>query len=308
MVGSLLAKEEGWRALYPFSSHYVDLDGVRMHYLDEGPRDAPVLLMVHGNPTWSFYYRPLITTLAQRYRVVIPDHVGCGLSDKPQAYRYTLEQHITNLERLVEALDLRGVTLVLHDWGGAIGMGYATRHPASIARVVVFNTSAFYLPAVPWVLKLARSRGLGEVMLRGLNAFAVSALWLAMVDHRRMTRAVRAGYLAPYSSWRNRIAIYRFVRDIPVHADHPTRRTVDAIDAGLSRLQDCPMLIVWGAQDFVFAEKDFLPGWRERFPAAEVHVLDGAGHYVVEDAHERILPLMTAFLERTQSALGRRGA
>ena len=293
------AKNLDRQQLYPFKSHWFEVNGARMHYLDEGPRDGVPVVMCHGTPTWSFYYRTLIPELSAGYRVIVPDHVGCGLSDKPQSYDYTLEQHIRNLEALIAHLGLQHIVLVLHDWGGAIGMGYATRHPRTVDRFVVFNTSAFYLQAVPWVLKLARSPGLGEVMLRGLNAFAGLAVWLAVEKRARMTRAIRAGYLAPYGNWRDRIAIYRFVQDIPVTSNHPTRATVDAIDRKLPLFRDHPMLIVWGAEDWIFTVKDFLAGWQDRFPGAEVHILDGAGHYVVEDAHERILPLMSAFLERS---------
>ncbi len=288
-----------YRALYPFTSHWLDLDGVCYHYLDEGPRDGPPVVMVHGNPTWSFYYRTLIPGAAQRHRVVVPDHVGCGLSGKPQDYAYTLEQHVRNLEQLIGYLALRDVTLVVHDWGGAIGMGYATRHPENVARVVVFNTSAFYRPAVPAVLKLARSPLLGDVMLRGCNAFARAALVWGTSQRERFTPAVREGYLAPYGSWHDRIGVLRFVQEIPVRPTHPTRLTIDTIDARLSLLRGRPMLIFWGADDFVFTVKDFLRGWVERFPEAEVHVLENAGHYVVEDAHERILPRMLAFLDET---------
>ena len=288
------------KPLYPFTSHWLDIDGVRMHYLDEGPRDAPPIVMCHGNPTWSFYYRTLIPALSRSYRVIVPDHIGCGLSDKPQAYTYTLEQHIRNLETLITHLGLQHIVMMLHDWGGAIGMGYATRHPETVERFVVFNTSAFFLPAIPGVLKLARSAGFGEVLLRGANAFAGLALWRRVGRWQPMSRAARAGYLAPYDSWQNRIAIYRFVQDIPVSADHPTRATLDAIDANLPLFRDHPMLIVWGAKDFIFTVRGFLAGWQNRFPTAEIHILDDAGHYVVEDAHERILPLVSEFLEKTQ--------
>src|SRR5262245_5273337 len=121
-----------FRELYPFQSHWLVLDGLRYHYLDEGPKEAPPILMLHGNPTWSFYYRPLIPTLSQTHRVIVPDHMGCGLSDKPQNYPYNLEQHIQNVEKLIAHLGLRQITLVVHDWGGVIGMGYATRHPDNI--------------------------------------------------------------------------------------------------------------------------------------------------------------------------------
>ncbi len=272
-----------------------------MHYLDEGPREGTPVVMCHGNPTWSYYYRTLIPTLSRTYRVIVPDHVGCGLSDKPQDYAYTLEQHIRNLEALVAHLELQHIALAVHDWGGGIGMGYAARHPDTVDRFVIFNTSAFYLPAVPWILKLARSPIIGEALLRGLNAFAGTAVWLGMGHPKRMTREIRAGYLAPYRTWHDRIAIYRFVQDIPVTASHPTRATVDAIDRALPSFRDRPMLILWGEKDFVFTVKDFLAGWRERFPDAEVHTFKDAGHYIVEDAHERILPLMQAFLERAGS-------
>jgi len=286
--------------LYPFRSNWLDLDGIRLHYLDEGPRQAPPLVMLHGNPTWSFYYRNLILPLSQNYRVIVPDHVGCGLSDKPQDYPYMLKQHIKNVSRLLAHLELEQMTLVLHDWGGVIGMGYAVAHPQKITRFVIFNTAAFYLPQLPWLIRICRPNLLGGLLVRGLNAFAGVATVLGMSQRQRMTPQVRAGYLAPYNNWHNRVAIHRFVQDIPLEDDHPSRETLLKIDGNLNRLQQHPMLIVWGGGDFVFTAQEFLPEWQRRFPQAEVHLLENAGHYVVEDAHEQILPLMTAFLENTK--------
>ncbi len=285
-----------FKDLYPFESHWLDLDGIRYHYVDQGPQDAPAVVMVHGNPTWSFYYRTLIPEISQTHRVVVPDHVGCGLSDKPQDYAYTLNQHIENLETLIAHLGLEKLTLVLHDWGGAIGMGYATRHPQNVARFVVFNTAAFFLPVVPLSLRLAQSPVLGELLVRGLNGFARGAQIWAVSQRKRITPEIRAGYLAPYDSWRNRIAIYRFVQDIPLGKDHPSRKTLNDIETNLGLFRHHPMLIIWGAKDFVFTERDFLPEWQSRFPEAQVRVVRDAGHYVVEDAHERILPWMIEFL------------
>lgn len=285
-----------FKELYPFDSHWLDLDGLRYHYLDEGPRDAPPVVMLHGNPTWSFYYRNLIPSVSQTHRVIVPDHMGCGLSDKPQNYPYILEQHIQNLETLVAHLGLKQVTLVVHDWGGLIGMGYATRHPENIARFVIFNTAAFYLPKIPKRIRICRPSLFGSLVVRGLNAFAGLALFLAVTQRERMTTHVRAGYLTPYNSWHNRIAIHRFVQDIPLEKDHPTRPLLDKIEAGLQQFQQHPMLIIWGANDFCFTEGDFLPEWQSRFPEATTHVFPDAGHYVVEDAHERIIPLILDFL------------
>lgn len=284
-----------YKTLYPFASHRFDLGSTTMHYLDEGPRQAPTIVMVHGNPTWSFYWRTLIPTLSQTHRVIVPDHIGCGLSDQPQDYPYTLEQHIRNLEALIGHLRLENISLIMHDWGGGIGMGYATRHPENIDRLVVCNTSAFFKPVLYTPIRLARAPLIGELMLRGLNAFALSALVMGTGHHERFTPAVRAGYLAPYSSWSRRVAILGFVRDIPMENGHPTRKTVDEIEARLPLLARKPMLILWGAKDPVFTVDTFLAGWRERFPEAAVHIFEDAGHYVVEDAHERMLPLLVPF-------------
>jgi len=252
--------------------------------------------MLHGNPTWSFYYRQLIPPLSQNYRVIVPDHIGCGLSDKPQTYPYTLEQHIKNVERLIVQLKLRQVTLVVHDWGGVIGMGYATRHPENISRFVIFNTAAFVLPKIPKRIRMCRIPLFGSLLVRGLNAFAGLATFMAVSQPQRMTPQVRAGYLAPYNNWRNRIAIHRFVQDIPLEENHPSRATLVQIEAGLAQFQQHPMLIIWGADDFCFTARDFLAEWQRRFPQAQVHLLENAGHYVVEDAHERIVPLIREFL------------
>jgi cis-3-alkyl-4-acyloxetan-2-one decarboxylase len=286
--------------LYPFTSRWFELDGLRYHYLDEGPRNAPAVVMLHGNPTWSFYYRTLIPPLSRVARVIASDHLGCGLSDKPQAYAYTLEQHIRNLEALLAHLNLTQITLVLHDWGGAIGMGYATRHPDRVARFVVFNTAAFFVPALPWRIRVCRIPWLGEWLVRGLNGFARAALFFAASQRQRLTPAVRAGYLAPYNSWRTRIALHRFVADIPMEPEHPTRAVLDAIDANLGVFRQHPMLILWGADDFCFTTRTFLPEWRRRFPQADVRVIPRAGHYVVEDAHEQIVPALLDFLHNTE--------
>lgn len=281
---------------YPFPSYWLELAGARMHYVDEGARDASPVVMIHGNPTWSFYYRRLIQALKDSHRVIAPDHVGCGLSDKPQDYPYTLAQHIENLDRLLTSLELTDITLVVHDWGGPIGMGYATRRPETIRRLVLFNTAAFYVDAVPWVLRVARSPVIGALLVRGLNAFARGALRWGTSRPDRFTPAIRASYLAPYDSWRHRVAIYRFVQDIPVSRSHSSRATLDQIEARLSRLRNHPALILWGADDFVFTTKDILPQWRRHLPQADIHVLEAAGHYVVEDAYERILPKLKGFL------------
>ena len=278
--------------LYPFKPHYLSVGGPRMHYVDEG--QGPAVVMLHGNPTWSFYYRELISGLCDQYRVIAPDHVGCGLSDKPQRYAYTLATHIENLERLLERLKLEEFTLVVHDWGGAIGFGYACRHPERVRRFIIFNTAAFF-GRIPVRIRVCRVPIFGMLAVRGLNGFARAAVRMACKDRRRMTGAVQAGYLLPYADFRSRIAIHRFVQDIPTSSSHPTYPLMRSIETALSQLRDRPMLICWGMRDFCFTEA-FLDGWIDRFPEAQVHRFADAGHYVVEDAGEAILPLIQGFL------------
>jgi len=298
-------KEQAWQELYPFESHYVALSGNRLHYLDEGRGES--IVMVHGNPTWSFYYRRLVQEFRQDHRVIVPDHIGCGLSDKPQDYPYTLEQHIDNLESLLEdKLGLKQMALVVHDWGGAIGMGYAVRHPEKIKACIVLNTAAFLMPNCPWRIWICKCPFFGALAIRGMNAFARAALSMATVQCDCMTPAIKAGYLAPYDNWANRIANLRFVQDIPLSPTHGTWKTVKEIQDKLQLLLDKPMLICWGDQDFCFNEH-FLKMWMQYFPSATVHRFADAGHYVLEDAHERILPLLQDFLAARQGAPGTEG-
>jgi haloalkane dehalogenase len=290
------AQLEGFSALYPFQSHFLDLGGIRYHYLDEGGGEP--IIMLHGNPTWSFYYRHMISELRERYRVIAPDHIGCGFSDKPQKYEYTLARHIGNLEALVEHLALEKITLIMHDWGGPIGMGYAVRHPNNVKRFVVLNTAAFWSPHIPFILRLCRIPLFGSVAIRGLNLFASLATVVASCHPERMTKEVRAGYLLPYDSHANRIAILRFVQDIPVDSRHPSFPLLQAIENGLVQFRRHPMIIIWGTRDPVFT-LPLLESWEKRFPHAPVKRINDAGHYVVEDAYERIIPWVKEFLEKT---------
>ena len=287
------------RGEYPFDSHFLDLDGVRYHYVDEG--SGPTLLFVHGNPTWSFAWRNLMKDLSREFRCIAVDHVGCGLSDKPQDYPYRLANHIDNLCRLIDGLDLRDVTLIAHDWGGAIGMGAAARRPDRFSRFVLCNTAAFRSKRIPWRIAACRIPLLGRLAVRGLNGFARAALTMAVEKPERMTDEVRAGYLAPYDSWRNRVAVLRFVQDIPLHPSHPSYATLVEIENGLGQFQDHPMLLIWGERDWCFTP-EFLHEFQQRFPNAETLALPDAGHYVFEDAHERMIPRIRTFLR------GERGA
>jgi haloalkane dehalogenase len=284
---------------YPFPSHFLDLNGIRYHYLDEGAGEPVVML--HGNPTWSFYYRRLVLALRDQYRVIVPDHVGCGLSDKPDdyRYRYTLASRVRDLEALLDHLGINErLTLVLHDWGGIIGMAYASRRPERIKRLIVLNTAAFHLPPgkkLPWSLRLFRFPLLGTLLARRFNAFCRGAA-THCCTRRPMPAEIRQAYLAPYDSWKNRIAVIRFVQDIPLKPGDTCYDLVKEIQNGLSHFLAVPMLLCWGEKDFVF-DRDFLAEWQRRFPQAEVHRFADAGHYVLEDASEEIIGLVREFLK-----------
>ncbi len=284
--------------LYAFPSHYQIVSGHRMHYLDEG-RGRPVVLL-HGNPTWSFLYRDYIPALSNEYRVLAVDHIGCGLSDKPTEDRYpfTLERRITDLESLLSALvPGEKLSLAVHDWGGPIGFGYAVRHPDRIRQVVVFNSAAFAWPRekkFPLILRICRKSRAAGSLIRSLNAFAWPASYL-MCKKQRMSSTIRRGYLAPYNSRANRAAIHRFIRDIPLEPDHISYRVMSDIQQKLYLLRDVPMIIFWGGRDFIF-DRRICEEWSRFFPNARVHMFPEAGHNVVEDEKDAILPLLREFL------------
>jgi haloalkane dehalogenase len=294
---------EAWRELYPFESRFLTVrGGHRYHYLDEG-KGQPVIF-VHGNPTWSFYWRELVKELRATHRCIAPDHVGCGLSDKPgdDAYEYTLERRVEDLSALVEHLHLDKVTLVLHDWGGMIGLAWAVANPTRVARLVLLNTSGFRLPAtkpLPWQLKLVRNLpGFGALSVRGLNAFAGLAVHMAAM--KPLDPRVKAGLVAPYDSWRNRIATLRFVQDIPLAPGDRAWDAVLRVEEKLGSLRNVPTFIGWGEKDFVF-DGHFLAEWGRHLPDAQVKTFPEAGHYVLEDARDELVPLIRDFIAREPS-------
>ncbi len=287
------------RELYAYEAHFLDLDGLALHYLDEG--SGPPVLCVHGNPSWSFYYRNLVNELRRDHRVIVPDHIGCGMSDKPgdERYEYTLERRVADLEALVDHLEIRAdLTLIVHDWGGMIGMGLAHRRPGLVARIVALNTGAFPLPAsksFPWPLWLVRDTPVGAFLVQRFNAFSRGAARFC-VTRGKMDPLVRQGMIAPYEPRENRLATLRFVQDIPLGPGDRAWDLVKAVEGGLDRYADTPVLLCWGMKDFVF-DHHFLDRFVQLWPHAEVLRLEDAGHYVLEDAPEDVVPRIRGFLD-----------
>ena len=257
--------------------------------------------MVHGNPTWSFFYRKPVTALRVGCRCIVPDHIGMGLSEKPDpsGYDYLLQNRIDDLESLLGQLEIREqITLLLHDWGGMIGMAYACRHPERIARFILLNTAAFLIPPgarLPWQLGLARGP-FGPFLTKGCNAFSKAAVHHCV--SRALSPQIKYAYLAPYDCWSNRHGVLRFVQDIPLKPGDPSYELVSRVDREIITFKNIPMLICWGMKDFVFTDA-FLEQWRTRFPGAQVHEFADAGHYLLEDAAEEVIPIMREFLNET---------
>jgi len=287
---------------YPYTPQRFEVrPGLSMSYLDEGPRDGEVVVMLHGNPSWSYYWRQLVAGLSDRYRCIVPDHIGMGLSDKPEdaQYDYTLQSRVDDVTALLDHLGITGpMTLAVHDWGGMIGFGWALSHADQVKRLVITNTAAFPLPTakpMPWQLSLGRDSRFGAFIIRAFNAFSSGASWLGV--ERAMPSDVRRAYVSPYNSWANRISTLRFMQDIPLAPGDKAWALVEEAGRRLPEFADRPALLGWGLKDFVF-DQHFLAGFRSALPQAEVHAYDDAGHYVLEDKAAELVPLIRQFLDR----------
>ncbi|GAB3387177.1 alpha/beta fold hydrolase [Lysobacter fragariae] len=291
---------------YPFTPKRIEIrPGIVVSYLDEGPRDGEVIVMLHGNPSWSFYWRKLVSGLSDRYRCIVPDHVGMGLSDKPDdgadalpRYDYTLQSRIDDVDTLLRRLGIDGpVTLAVHDWGGMIGFGWALRDPARVRRLVITNTAAFPLPKAkrfPKRLAMGRDSRFGGWLIRRFNLFARGAAWMGTTAH--LSRDVRKAYAGVYDGWTNAISTLRFMQDIPLHEGDRAWPLLAASAAQLPAYADRPAFIGWGLRDFVF-DRHFLDGFRAALPNAQVHAYEDANHYVLEDKADVLVPLIREFLD-----------
>ena len=291
-------------SLLPYRSKTLLVGSHRLRYLDEGSKSephspgekSPTILCVHGNPTWSFYYRRVIERFSPGTRVVAVDHIGCGRSDKPSKDRfpYTLAAHRDNLIQLIDHLNLENIVLLAHDWGGAIGLSAAHARLQRMAGVVLLNTAAFQPPYMPWRIAACRWPIVGTPAVRGLNLFAKAAVTMAM-SRNRLTDEAAEGLLAPYGSWDNRVAIDRFVRDIPLHRGHPTYQTLEDLEAGLKDFSSLPIQLIWGMKDWCF-RPECLQRFEQAWPHAKVQKLESTGHYVLEDSPDETLATIDAFL------------
>ncbi|MGN0910770.1 MAG: alpha/beta fold hydrolase [Thermoguttaceae bacterium] len=289
-----------WRALYPYESHFETIGGFRMHYLDEGPKDGskPTLLCSHGNPTWSFFFRSVINEFRDQYRVVVVDHIGCGLSEKPslKKYPYSLGRRGQDLIELIEKLDLKNIALIAHDWGGAVAMCAATQIPDRFSKIILMNTAAYLSDRVPKRIRLCHIPVLKRIMLQGLNVFPRAATRMATA--KGLAPDVKAGLLAPYDSWANRIAVCEFVQDIPLSPRHRSYEALKGTGERLNVFKDEQVALIWGVKDWCFPPEVFLDEFLKYYPNAYVKKIEDAGHYLLEDSPKETLASIREFLER----------
>lgn len=276
---------------YPFASHYLDLPMGRLHYLDEGAGDP--IVMVHGNPTWSFLYRHLIKALSPAYRCIALDHIGFGLSDKPTGWSYLPTEHAQNLETLIESLDLKHITLVVQDWGGPIGLSYAINHPENVKRLVIMNTWLWPVDKDWYYIAFSKFTGgaIGRFLIRRYNFFARTIMRQSYGDKARLTEPVHRHYLRPLQNPAERKGCWVLPREIV-----GSTPWLDTLWRRKSRLATLPKLIVWGMKDIAFREQE-LRTWTQAFPEAEVVKLADVGHYVQDEGADALGRHVRQFLD-----------
>jgi pimeloyl-ACP methyl ester carboxylesterase len=287
--------EGDFQGTFPFESRFLRAGKTSLHYVDEGPTDAAPLLFLHGNPTWSYLWRrPIAELSAKGHRCLAFDHMGFGRSEKPRRLSaYTLERHVENALAVVDALDLRDVTLVAHDWGGPIGLGALLERRDRLRAAILMNTWAWELPSfLPPFLREFRTEGLGEILALGGNLFVESIP--GGMARRDTDPVMMDAYRAPFPDYWSRAGTLAFQRDIPLTERDRSAPVMASIHERLPGL-DVPVLLVWGMRDPVF-QPVFLDQWRELFPDAEIAELEDASHFVVEDRPDAVIGAIERFL------------
>jgi haloalkane dehalogenase len=295
---------------FPFAPHFTDAPGFRMHYVDEGPRGGEVILCLHGEPTWGYLFRHLISTLNQTHRVVVPDHMGFGKSETPEGRSYWLQDHIANLETFVLALGLTDITLVMHDFGGPVGMGFAARHPHRIRRIISANgptpfgqpdlgdqvmANAALSPWFQWIIK-AEADGTLEPVLNNLGYNILSTLKLNGFENNTViTDSWLNAYIAPFATAAECLGALGWAKGFATGSHQ-----FEIPDPAAERIiRGKPALAIWGEADRTLHAEHFLPLFSALFPSAPIERLPGVGHYCFEDAPEMISRLIADFVQRT---------
>jgi len=277
---------------YPFESRFFDLPMGKIHFVDEGQGDQTIV-MVHGNPSWSFLYRHLIKGLSGKYRCIALDHIGFGLSDKPADWSYLPKEHANNLEALIDNLGLENITLVVQDWGGPIGLSYALKHPQNVKRIIIMNSWMWPMKGDPHFEKFSGFMGgmVGRFLIKNFNFFARVVLKQAFGDKSRLTRGIHNHYLKALESRHDRKGSWVFPKEIIASNDWLTELWEQK-----DKIAQKPALILWGKKDIAFRDKE-LSVWSETFTHAHIVKFEDVGHYVQEEKGDALCPIIMDFLQ-----------
>lgn len=289
------ASVEPWldRDAYPFTDRWLRTSDGVLHYLDEGT--GPVLLFVHGTPTWSFEWRHLVSALSPRFRCIAVDHLGFGLSERPGGADYSPEAHARRFAEFADALDLRDVTVVVHDFGGPIALPWVLENQDRVRGLGVVNSWMWSFDDDPVLARRAKMAGswLGRLLYRWLNASLRMLMPSVYGDRRKLTPEIHAQYLAPFRDRDARVdVLFALARSL-----HESRKHFASLWERRAELASIPALVVWGAKDGAFGPKA-LDRWREALPHARVAPLPHAGHWPHEEESEQVIAELTRFLER----------
>lgn len=280
--------EETLEKLFPFKRRYMELEKCRIHYVDEG--EGRPLVLFHSCPMWSFAYREMIREFSSTHRVIAFDLPGFGLSDKPANFDYTLNGYINLVEGFLGNLNLTDMVFVLHGWGGTAAMGYAVRHPKRVAGLVILNSMAFSDYTIPFRLRFCRIPWLGAKLVMDMRVFLFGNL-------SSYGKEVAEAYEYPFRDRNARLAVYSFVKDIPLVPEADSALVMLEIETGLWMFRMKPAILIWGMKDWLYTERS-LDSWSRYLPNAEVKTLPKAGRYVQEDASDELIGIIHEFLER----------
>lgn len=268
---------------YPFESHFFQLPIGKMHYIDEGQGDPVV--MVHGNPGWSFEYRKLIKGLSKANRCIVPDHIGFGLSDKPFDWDYLPKNHAGNFEKLLDSLNLSNITLVVNDWGGPIGLSYAIKHPERIKKIVILNTWLWSVGNDPHYQKFSNMMGgfLGRFMIKNFNFFGRAVVKKAMGNTKNLTKHIHKHYYKHLEKPKDRKGCYVFPKQIIASSSW-----LDSLWQQRTKINSLPTTIIWGMKDIAFREPE-LNYWISNWNNPKVIKLQECGHFPQEEEPKMVI-------------------
>ncbi len=273
-----------------FTSRFVEIGEHRMHYLDEG--DGPAVVLLHGNPTWCYLYRHLITNLSKNYRVIAPDQIGCGMSSRVSDF-IRFKERVSQFGQFIEQLGLGKFSLVMHDWGGPIGTAMALDRQSQVERLVYFNTTLTEVDSLPRLIKMAAAPVIGPFLTYWTDRFIRYTTELGVGG--KLSEKDKQGYFWPYKSVKSRKAIHDFVKDIPFSSSHPSYHELESLRGGINSLASLPVQIIWGLKDPCF-HKGVMESVASHYPNAEVHAFEDASHLVIEDKRSEVLGLLRRFL------------